>query len=590
MATHRDPKRPNKYTVKVEGGKVILPMDFFWTVGKNQLDEKWAGLTVRYRPFFEKGMIVAGTVDENAECGHPTVENIQHWKVMAEKQIIGKRFRHYMVRGWNRALKELTQADGKPSATTTMIDFGFNGRSPCTQDDVKDVLFGDEVSSMVKSGRHEQPMALLFMWGYYLTMEGRTTNWVEKATDDYIKDNKYMVTLGKECAGEKPMTVHSWHRIGTKVAVNSFQTQLRRLQRKHWGLVFEGSKRCDFKDNDYEVVDIGNYLPQLVKTNINRVDGTKFMLRRYSGGEMDLEAQLKRKVVDLFQWADEKDLERSHVTNEVRNGEDEVHRKKEKGDSIGTRWKEDYMNAIVGVNDGGIRNANECRRGTVMAPRRKVNMMENLDSWNEGIPGNREIDSDNKQKIQDNMTTVSLANFIQDDLVRARTPNRVTREDDEAVRMLLALDLPQEEMMPNYMNCDTVWVTTEPKDNNCPWPSGRGGIAITCCKDAFSTNSNCKFAFCLPCTTKLRNGLEDISGSSSRKSNRRKTNQNISTIQSTGNTAKKKNGGECGSHTLRDMLDLNNIQSDKAYLKRNNESRQGAENIATHCVFCGLKF
>ena len=115
-------------------------------------------------------------------------------------------------------------------------------------------------------------------------MEGRTTNWVEKATEDYIKDNKYMVTLGKECAGEKPMTVHSWHRIGTKVAVNSFQTQLRRLQRKHWGLVFEGSKRCDFKDNDYEVVDIGNYLPQLVKTNINRVDGTKFMLRRYSGG------------------------------------------------------------------------------------------------------------------------------------------------------------------------------------------------------------------------------------------------------------------------------------------------------------------
>ena len=125
----------------------------------------------------------------------------------------------------------------KPSATTTMgsvgIDFGFNGRSPCTQADVKDVLFSDEVILMVKSGRHEQPMALLFMWGYYLTMEGRTsnwtmdgrtTNWVEKATEEYINDHQYMVTLGKECAGEKPMTVHSWHRIGTKVAVNSFQS------------------------------------------------------------------------------------------------------------------------------------------------------------------------------------------------------------------------------------------------------------------------------------------------------------------------------------------------------------------------------
>ena len=158
-------------------------------------------------------MVVAGTVDEENECGQPTVENIRHWKVMAEKQIIDKRIWHYMVQGWNRALKELTQADGKPSATTTHgsvgFDFGFNGCSPCTQDDVKDILFSDEVILMVKSGRHEQPIALLFMWGYYLTMEGCTTTWVEKATEEYINNHKYMVTLGKECAGEKPMTVHS---------------------------------------------------------------------------------------------------------------------------------------------------------------------------------------------------------------------------------------------------------------------------------------------------------------------------------------------------------------------------------------------
>ena len=48
-----------------------------------------------------------------------------------------------------------------------------------------------------------------------------------------------------------------------------------------------------------------------------------------------MEAQLKRKEVDLYQWADEKDLERSHLTKEMINGEDEVHRRKEKGDKIG---------------------------------------------------------------------------------------------------------------------------------------------------------------------------------------------------------------------------------------------------------------
>ena len=135
-----------------------------------------------------------------------------------------------------------------------------------------------------------------------------------------------------------------------------------------------------------------------------------------------MEAQLKRKVVDLYQWADEKDLERSHVTKEVINGEDKVHKKKEKGDKIGTNWKED----TVGVNDGEIRNANECIHGTVMAPRRKVIRMENLDSCNERIPGNREIDSGNEQTIQDR-TTLSLTKFIHDDLVQARTPNRETQ-------------------------------------------------------------------------------------------------------------------------------------------------------------------
>jgi len=127
--------------------------------------------------------------------------------------------------GWNAGLKKLMKPEENISGE---VDISFWGKTPTTQADVKEILFGDEVTTMVKSGNLAEPMALLYKWGYYLTMEGCSLNWTLKAIMDYIELKGYNVELGNECVMKKHMSIHSWNRIGRKMAINSFQTNLRR--------------------------------------------------------------------------------------------------------------------------------------------------------------------------------------------------------------------------------------------------------------------------------------------------------------------------------------------------------------------------
>ena len=108
------------------------------------------------------------------------------------------------------------------------VDFAFRGKTPTTMEDVTKILFGDEVIKMVKDGHFAAAFGLLFKWGYYLTMEGCTSTWAEVATENYIRTQGFRVVLGNRCVGEKHMSSHGWHRIGRKMATNSFQTTLRR--------------------------------------------------------------------------------------------------------------------------------------------------------------------------------------------------------------------------------------------------------------------------------------------------------------------------------------------------------------------------
>lgn len=145
-------------------------------------------------------------------------------------------------------------------------------------------------------------------------------------------------------------------------------------------------------------------------------------------------------------------------------------------------------------------------------------------------------------------------------------------------------------------NVNDVWVAVEPTGKQCLW-SRQNKFKVICCKDAFSVKSTCKFSFCPQCAIDVQDKLGQGQGgetgerANSRSSKRTKPVKGAAgAVAPTGNTKKK--GGEvvCGKHTLKDLLTLDHEQTSKTYLKCNRENVTGAENIAVHCVKCGIRF
>ena len=404
------------------------------TMSLNQLNDDWATLTIKHQPWFEKSAVIASTgcVDGKHVSGRNTPAARKDWLNFVKKDMLGKRYSDTMKMGWNKGLAILMRSsesnekkmngygelptdhedvksnicgnydDIQKSGRCIEVDFSFRNKYPSTQEDVKKILFSDEVTSMVKSGRLEEPIALLYKWGYYLTMEGCSLNWAATATSDYIKSRGYHVELGHNCEGDTEMAVHSFHRYGTKAAVNSFQTTLRRLQDRIWGVRLMTSERVDSETvGNTVVVDIGDFLPKKVKNDMRRKDGTRFKVLRLEEGEIDKMETLNRKVENLVLWVSEqkidelllqetvkKYLEKYELTthsDEVGDGTDEnpaiarvalgLNEKRKSVESVKSTTAVERVQQVenVGVKEGRIKNKNKsCGTTTaIMAPKRK---------------------------------------------------------------------------------------------------------------------------------------------------------------------------------------------------------------------------
>ena len=242
-----------------------------------------------------------GIVDGNHECGLSNNANIRLWLNQVQNDILGRRCSDCMKIGWNEALTELTKrqtcrVSNKDVSVET--DFSYYEKRPVCQEDALKILFGDEVIALVKGGQLEQPFALLFMWGYYLTMEGCHLDWAKRSTEKYIEDENYQVKLDDGCAGGKSMKVHGWYRIASKIAVNSYHTKLRNHQKKTWGWTFEitirvNDEKVTAENSVYEVVVVGEHLPKRVISDMSRVDGTKFVIRRCLGESLSNDERLQ---------------------------------------------------------------------------------------------------------------------------------------------------------------------------------------------------------------------------------------------------------------------------------------------------------
>ena len=114
-----------------------------------------------------------------------------------------------MALGWCNGLEELVGLGGDKRVDGRVVDFSFKGRTPYTQDDAMDILFGDKIMGMINNKDYEEPMACLIKWGYYLTMEGCSSAWAVRATKGCITKIKSKVEIGNTCVMNKALGVHS---------------------------------------------------------------------------------------------------------------------------------------------------------------------------------------------------------------------------------------------------------------------------------------------------------------------------------------------------------------------------------------------
>ena len=135
-----------------------------------------------------------------------------------------------------------------------------------------------------------------------------------------------------------------------------------------------------------------------------------------------------------------------------------------------------------------------------------------------------------------------------------------------------------------------VWVPVEPTEKQFIW-KGSNPFGVVCCKDAFSIHSHCKFAFCPLCVIEVREKIFATNQNGrvrgARRSRASKA-KHVAIVHTTGNN-KEKHGGVCGHNVLKGMLTVDYVEQNSGYLKCKNENKVGAENIAVHYVYCGIK-
>ncbi len=304
-------KWPTTVSVKTaENGNAILPMDLFVGPAFNYSVE-WARMTMPYRAYFNRckrnGLVVT-----DHECTINNEAGRAAWLEQVNNDIFSNQFEEMFKKAYNDALREITSVAHSTAANSTgtyPYDCFLLGRRPTTQGDAKGILSSDEVVKRVRGGDYEEPMAALYAWCYYLSREGCNKKWASGATESYIEKRGWPVQVGFHTIAGGKVTTNAMERKGKKAATNAFQSGLRTMQERIWGVKLEINQVVDPASNR-RTVDIGRHLPEYMRQAMGRRSGCVFNLTFINeGGLQDAEEKLANRTSELARWGHANNLD-----------------------------------------------------------------------------------------------------------------------------------------------------------------------------------------------------------------------------------------------------------------------------------------
>ena len=128
-------------------------------------------------------------------------------------------------------------------------------------------------------------------------------------------------------------------------------------------------------------------------------------------------------------------------------------------------------------------------------------------------------------------------------------------------------------------------IPVNPMGKQKVWP---GGIfSVNCCPQAFNPKSTCKLVLCMGCNDEQGGKADTNTQGNKRRRSRGNDNAARKTHLITTGGERKSN---CPNHLKEGLLNLRQ-ETNKEYLKDNRKKKEErkSSNIATHCVYCGIR-
>ena len=89
---------------------------------------------------------------------------------------------------------------------------GYNWRThtPTTIPDILELLKGDEMVDLTKSGNVVEVMGCVFKWGHGLTLQVGSSKWAEEGVNRWIDAMQYKCVMGNDMEGNTNYMTHSF--------------------------------------------------------------------------------------------------------------------------------------------------------------------------------------------------------------------------------------------------------------------------------------------------------------------------------------------------------------------------------------------
>ena len=286
--------------MQTDDGKVIVPMNVFHSIFKKNYGDAWASTAVRYLPAFTPAAFdeESGQVDLNHTSSRDNKPNRKKILRIAREDIFGPGMYPYVRSAYVKYIRKLYSKQIYGELDEGDYPFELGGRVPQSMDDLFDVFFDTNGPGMrlMREGNWDRLCAWYYIVSYWVTSETHDGRWMVEGLQSYYDAKSWRISLDCSHSGRKNRSVHPLVRIAKKKACDNMKNMFRKKMEIMYGrtLEFQASMKSPVGLDERDV-NIGKFLPKVIKSKMMRLYGCRFRMklwRENEGNDLEMAVSL----------------------------------------------------------------------------------------------------------------------------------------------------------------------------------------------------------------------------------------------------------------------------------------------------------